>query len=75
MISSDPPQLDDEDYLDQMAKLNTTEALKVEGSGEEPKPTEQSTSEWTANPTEVDELLPKTHTDEKPAKTASFFEL
>jgi hypothetical protein len=58
LIASDV-QTEDEDYWDKV-KLNTTEVPKVEGSGEEPKPTEQSSSEWTADPTELDELLPKT---------------
>lgn len=70
LIASDP-QLEDEDYMDTV-RLNTTESSKVEGSGEEPKPTEQQkTSEWTADPAEADELLPKTTENVKPAKTVS----
>jgi hypothetical protein len=72
-IASDPVQLDDEDYMD-MAKLNATESPKVEGSGEEPKPTEQQkATEWTADPEEDDEILSKTTEDAKPAKTVRDF--
>jgi hypothetical protein len=54
-----------------MAKLNATETPKIEGSGEEPKPTnDQKSTEWTADPT--DELLPQSTETAKPAKTVNF---
>jgi hypothetical protein len=49
LIASDP-QADDEDYME-ASKLNTTELPKIEGSGEEPKSTE--------NPSESNQPLPK----------------